>query len=366
VALQLLRALEEMLLKAATHNLTVRTRSEIALYLLNHKRAHLRTLEERFRITIMVNADATIGGQLAFVIEKGEQVHSVEQARALALQPPAPALPIEEEQEEEEEYADEKEEDSEEAAVGPAQEDARAAGEQGARRRRRRRRGRRGEDRAPFQQEHEGSPQEEGADFAAAGGEHDAEPSEGPREAADANGFERPVEAHAEGERRRRRRGRRGGRRNRRARDESFAVDAPMEPELARSGSDDAPSDEGARPAPVLNEARQPAAVPVAQPHEAVSATSEAEPQESGSVPTAAPAVPEPTPAETPRRRSTVREPAPQAAHEDASSSPQSFTPQAPSMEPVVSSSAESSAESESGERPRRSGWWSRRVLGKS
>src|SRR5690348_12316181 len=103
VALQLLRALEEMLLKGATHNLSVRTRSDIALYLLNHKRAHLRTLEERFRITIMVNADATVGGQLSFVIEKGEQVHSLEQARALALQPPPAALPMQEEQEEEEE-----------------------------------------------------------------------------------------------------------------------------------------------------------------------------------------------------------------------------------------------------------------------
>src|SRR5256886_9746415 len=76
VVLQLLRALEEMLLKGATHNLTVRTRSDIALYLLNHKRAHLRTLEERFRITILVSADATVGGQVSFVIERGEQVHS--------------------------------------------------------------------------------------------------------------------------------------------------------------------------------------------------------------------------------------------------------------------------------------------------
>src|SRR6202011_1397956 len=92
VALQLLRSLEEMLLKGATHNLIVRTRAEIALYLLNHKRAHLRALEERFRITIMVNADATIGGQLSFVIEKGEQVHSLEQAKALALAAP-PAVP---------------------------------------------------------------------------------------------------------------------------------------------------------------------------------------------------------------------------------------------------------------------------------
>jgi ribonuclease E len=370
VALQLLRALEEMLLKAATHNLSVRTRSDIALYLLNHKRAHLRTLEERFRITIMVNADATVGGQLSFIIEKGEQVHSVEQARALALQPPPTTLPTQEEQEEEEEYADEEEPESEEAPVDAAQEDARAAGEQGpageqgsARRRRRRRRGRRGEDRAGFQQEHEGAPQEEGADFAPATGEHEVEPSEGPREAADVNGLERPTEAHGDGERRRRRRGRRGGRRNRRGRDgESFAADAPMEPELARSDSEDAPSDEGAWPPAVLSEEPQPAAVPVAQSHEDASATSDTEPEESRSTPAAASAVAEPAAPETPRRRSTVRERVPQAAPEDASSPPQSFAPPAPSIEPVASSSEET----ETGDRPRRSGWWSRRVLGKS
>src|SRR5438067_878115 len=87
VALQLLRALEEMLLKGATHNVIVRTRTDIALYLLNQKRAHLRTLEERFRVAIMIDADATIGGQVAYVLEKGEQVHSLDQAKAIAAQP---------------------------------------------------------------------------------------------------------------------------------------------------------------------------------------------------------------------------------------------------------------------------------------
>src|SRR5690606_7342966 len=45
VTLQLLRAIEEMLLKGATHNLIARTRHDIALYVLNQKRAHLRELE---------------------------------------------------------------------------------------------------------------------------------------------------------------------------------------------------------------------------------------------------------------------------------------------------------------------------------
>src|SRR5947208_14128773 len=62
VTLQLLRSLEEMLLKGATHNLNGRTRSEIALYLLNQKRAHLREVEQRFRVTITVSADPSIGG----------------------------------------------------------------------------------------------------------------------------------------------------------------------------------------------------------------------------------------------------------------------------------------------------------------
>src|SRR5262245_44670493 len=99
VSLQLLRSIEEMLLKGATHNIIVRTRTEIALYLLNHKRAHLRTLEERFRITITVNADATIAGTTSYVIEKGELVHSLEQAKAIAAQPIA-AVPIEDDEEE--------------------------------------------------------------------------------------------------------------------------------------------------------------------------------------------------------------------------------------------------------------------------
>ncbi len=91
VTLHLLRMLEEMLLKGATHNLIVRTRTEVALYVLNHKRAHLRDLESRFQITITVNADATIGAAQPFVIEKGEQVHSVEAAKAIAAQAPAVA-----------------------------------------------------------------------------------------------------------------------------------------------------------------------------------------------------------------------------------------------------------------------------------
>ena len=95
VALQLLRALEEMLIKGATHNLIVRTRSEVALYVLNHKRGHLRVLEERFRVTLTISADATVTGQVSYIIDRGEQVHSVEAAKILAAAARA-EMPIEE------------------------------------------------------------------------------------------------------------------------------------------------------------------------------------------------------------------------------------------------------------------------------
>src|SRR5262249_10053599 len=243
VALQLLRSLEEMLLKGATHNDIVRTRTEIALYLLNHKRAHLRALEERFQVAIMVNADATIAGQLSYVIEKGEQVHNIEQAKAIAVQPMTVA-PVEDEEElvkEDDEDEDEAEEAAEEAAVDeqPAQE-AQSEGAGNGHRRRRRRRGRRG-----------GEGREGG--FAA---EQLTAASEGEGEApleADTHGDgseRRQGEAHSDGERRRRRRGRRGGRRNRRDREDGFEPQADDGPQLEA----DAQPARGAEPEPTRRE----------------------------------------------------------------------------------------------------------------
>jgi len=60
LALQVLRALEDQLIKGATHNLIARTRPDVALYVLNQKRAHLRALEERFAITLTIISDPTV------------------------------------------------------------------------------------------------------------------------------------------------------------------------------------------------------------------------------------------------------------------------------------------------------------------
>jgi ribonuclease E len=403
VALQLLRSLEEMLLKGATHNLTVRTRSEIALYLLNHKRAHLRALEERFRIAIMVNADATIGGQVSFVIEKGEQVHSLEQARALAQQPVSTA-PVEEEADEEA-YEDEEEEetpDSQEPAALVADEEAQLDGEQdhdagqdaaratdhedgseqGRGRRRRRRRGRRGgegrdsREGGPYPHDREAgaeatsASQEDGSDFAAASSEEDDRVFDDAHDSGNgAVPAERNGEANGDGERRRRRRGRRGGRRNRRGREGEapFAANQEAETELATTVADfdgDPASESGA---PVVHvaitesadgiqaqpEIHEVHAQPEAQTYEEPAAPVEHAPQD------IAPVVTDSIPAESPRRRSTVREPAPTASREEVNEPAPTFVPPAPAIEPVVSSPPDGE------DRPRRSGWWSRRALGK-
>ncbi|HEX7924233.1 MAG TPA: ribonuclease E/G, partial [Bradyrhizobium sp.] len=147
VALQLLRGIEEILMKGATHNLVVRTRTDVALYVLNHKRGHLRDLEDSFRVSLSIVADATVHGQQSYIIDRGEQVHTLEAAKALlAAQAAAAPAQVDEPDDEEElfEYEAEIETDETEGLV-----DDRAAGEEagaaegdgdGQRRKRRRRR----------------------------------------------------------------------------------------------------------------------------------------------------------------------------------------------------------------------------------
>ena len=151
VALQLLRGLEEVLMKGATHNLVVRTRTDVALYVLNHKRGHLRDLENSFKVTLAVIADPTVSGQQSFVIDRGEQVHTLEAAKALLVAQAAAAPSIVEEAFDDEELLDaeaESEVETEETeglgedAAGGEEGSAEAGGDGPRRKRRRRRRGR--------------------------------------------------------------------------------------------------------------------------------------------------------------------------------------------------------------------------------
>ena len=367
VALQLLRAIEEMLIKGATHNLIVRTRTEVALYVLNHKRAHLRALEERFRISITISADPAVSGQQSYIIDRGEQVHTLEAARSLAAA--ALPLPVAAEEEEEAEFAEIGEEEGEpemaaesEAAEGRAPGEREGEGEPRRRRRRRGRgRGRGGEAREGAQpaythetvaehavahEDYEaGTPEEAGIPEGEAGMPGEA-PEHEEGEAVAANGEDR------EG-RRRRRRGRRGGRRNRQRGEAPFPSGNGGEPapEMQHVGSDFPP---------VSDEDASAVSPPFEEPVAPVFAAAPPPPAPALEMPPPAPVEPPPpaaeiaaAPQEPPRRRSTIREPAPIVI--EGAPAP---APVIPPPTPVISSTA-----TEEPAAPKR-GWWAKRLLG--
>jgi len=76
LALHVVRSIEDYLLRHRGHNIIVRTPTETALYVLNHKRQMLVDFETRFGISINIEADHTLGTQ-HLVIDKGEAVASI-------------------------------------------------------------------------------------------------------------------------------------------------------------------------------------------------------------------------------------------------------------------------------------------------
>ncbi|MGP0105492.1 Rne/Rng family ribonuclease, partial [Rhodoblastus sp.] len=72
VAVHVMRVLEDALIKSATHDIVLRTRADIALYILNHKRSLLRLIEERFGVSVTVAADDSLTGGAYHALERGE------------------------------------------------------------------------------------------------------------------------------------------------------------------------------------------------------------------------------------------------------------------------------------------------------
>ena len=72
IALHVLRLVEDALIKDAAYDLVVRSRGEVALYMLNQKRAKLVELEQRFGVTVTVAADPTLTGTAYHAIERGD------------------------------------------------------------------------------------------------------------------------------------------------------------------------------------------------------------------------------------------------------------------------------------------------------
>ncbi len=208
VALHVLRGIEEYLLKNTTHDITVRTTPDIALYLLNHKRQSIVDYETRFGVAIVIGADNSIGSQ-HFAIDRGEPVENPVKIETLFN---FAAIPDDDDDDVVIEMDEEEDEELEEKAASaerPAQQRSESDSEGGNRKRKRRRRRRGGRGGNGDQASGLEASAEDGADEA----EGDEDEAEGDEAAA--------TEARAEGDsdneqrRKRRRRGKRGGRRNR-------------------------------------------------------------------------------------------------------------------------------------------------------
>jgi ribonuclease E len=385
LALHVLRALEDTLLRSATHDITLRTRLETAFYILNQKRESLTALEARFGVTVTVVAEATLAPGQHFVVERGEPVQprmmalaiegdgatEAQRPAARAALRPGPRVIHPEDIEMDEATEEEIEEDEAETADEAQASTGEGSEERKKRRRRRRRGGRDREGREPGAPRAEGSGAGETTDAEGeVEGDEDGEGEEGNEARAG-----QPEQA-GDAERKRRRR-RRGGRRNRRDRearpgeagtdetgetgngeDKTAADAAPLMDIAAQTGAGEETPDETREETPAPT--RKPRRTRAAKEEAIVSAEDAAMPAEK--------------PARAPRGR--TRKPVVEAGVETAAESgaviPVEPTP-APEAAPEVKAAPpapvteirpvpapEPEPEIEDPNRPKRSGWWSR------
>ena len=350
IALHVLRVLEDALIKSASHNMTVRTRTEVALYVLNQKRAHLRDLERRFGVTIILAADDTLTGVNYHAFERGELATGVKADEAPSDTPKYDySIPADDEIEEDNSAEDEAESEGGEAETGDsAEEEApgggarhprgeKNTGEEGeAGRRRRRRRRRRGE-RGPAEGFNPDAPQptDSGLAVMAEIGDDLSAPAPMPDEPLEDSEIAEDGRPREVSGRQRRARGPRRGDRGRRPRlaeapgmegEEQPRFGATDIPPLGFDGAE--PDDSGAHAAP--NEAAQDFVVqePERHPSSAV--------QESVAD---GPMFHQPDAAPTPERAETSRP---------------------PSVEAASGTEMTAQAEVDDPSRPKRSGWWRR------
>ncbi|MGO7034551.1 ribonuclease E/G [Rhizobium ruizarguesonis] len=359
VALHVLRGIEEYLLKNTTHNITVRTTPDIALYLLNHKRQTIIDYESRFGVAIVIDADGSVGAQ-HFAIDRGDPVENPVKIETLFNFAAIPEdddddIVIEVDEEEDEEL-------EEKPAVAERPVAARSEGEADGnrkRKRRRRRRGRNGNAEQPASAAGEAGDEDEDGDDEGSEGDENTEATPETR-----------AESEESQRRKRRRRGKRGGRRNR-AEDgseltagEAGEDNGGDEDEGDDVSNDGAPSeavvveaiveqaDEGqaamaaVESAAVITEEvkpartrgrRKPAAVPVEEPVAETAPVAEAEPE----------LVEASADLETP----VQEEAKPVRANRESNIS---------SSEPTVKSTRVENGEGDDG-KPKKAGWWQRR-----
>ncbi|MGO7583324.1 ribonuclease E/G [Rhizobium ruizarguesonis] len=353
VALHVLRGIEEYLLKNTTHNITVRTTPDIALYLLNHKRQTIIDYESRFGVAIVIDADGSVGAQ-HFAIDRGDPVENPVKIETLFNFAAIPEdddddIVIEVDEEEDEEL-------EEKPAVAERPVAARLEGEADGnrkRKRRRRRRGRNGNAEQPASAAGEAGDEDEDGDDEGSEGDENTEATPETR-----------AESEESQRRKRRRRGKRGGRRNRAEDGSELTAGEAGEDNGDDVSNDGAPSeavaveaiaeqaDEGqaamaaVESAAVITEEvkpartrgrRKPAAAPVEEPVAETAPVAEAEPE----------LVEASADLETP----VQEESKPVRANRESNIS---------SSEPTVKSTRVENGEGDDG-KPKKAGWWQRR-----
>jgi ribonuclease E len=319
VALHVLRAIEDNLLRNQGFNVVVRTASVVALYIFNQKRGHLHDIETRFGIQVEFVADDHLAVHEHCVIQRGEPALNPVPVQL----PPPPVDDIEDDVEDIEDEEAETSEAREPASTErqPRESEGGSEGKNGRRRRRRRRRGRGGDDRGEDTQAADEAQGDEGPEDAeaAADSEDAADEAVPVIEASDESSTAAGTVADA-GETgdapKSRRRGRRGGRRSR----GSDAAEGSETPEASADAGEAAPAGE-AEDAPQLTE---------------VEAGSAPETTDKASAPEEAPAPAPAAPAEAA---------APEPIVEEEPAAKRRPAPESTSLDP---------------EAPRRSGWWNR------
>lgn len=374
VALMVVRATEEFLLKDSRSHITVRTPAATALYVLNHKRGTLVELESRFGLTITIEADDSVGAQ-HYAIFRGalaEKPEGFVEARSF------PAY-VEPEEPEDEIVVVEEDDEAPVQAEQPRQQPqqqsrpAAAGGEEGEgrdrkRRKRRRRRGGKDRDRehgAPTDGTSVSAPADEFSDTPAGDSDVEADDNVPVGVAETSETVEASDEGQGtsdEGQGKKRRRGKRGGKRNRREDGEGEAeanvgetadvsesevsateasepaVAAPAEEPVALApANDDTPSTEKAKKPRRAAKPKKAAAEVVAE-----------EPAAEAEAPVETPATASDEAAaveKAPKARPSRRKPA-------AVDAP---------VVPVVSSTVAEEPAAKAEDKPKRAGWWQRK-----
>ncbi|MFD1610924.1 ribonuclease E/G [Sphingomonas tabacisoli] len=353
--LSALRLLEDEAARGRGSLLLLRASSEACFYLLNHKRAELAEIEDRYGVRIEVTPSGEIEGARMAVEASGPPP-----AHAPRFEPPQIAFDdddtIVDEDEEEEVEAEEREERSEGG-------DRAERGEGGGRRRRRRRRGGRGREQDGEVQS--GEPV----------GDVEAEAIDAEDTVEQPGTVEAAAHEDGEGRRRRGRRGRRGGRRRRGGEEQGFAEAALTATETAETVEAAPEPEPETQPEPIAEEApkrrrsRKKADDAVAAPAEAEAPAAETPPAEAApkrtrrrkadaAVETAAEAAPVEPEAEAKPKRTRRKKADATPAEETPAAAPVALEKPA---EPVAAPEPVEAAN----DQPARKGWWQRTITGK-